>query len=104
MSRVVGANVARSARMADMFQQADQDARQTLRMSATAKWHETQSIKTLSRANHGSRERQSILEEQEGAAHELLVRRKQKMKELYESEYERFSKELKEQGLVLSEK
>eukprot|EP00960_Hanusia_phi_P073841 768100-Hanusia_phi.AAC.2 len=115
MSRIVGANVARSARMADMFQQADQDAKQMLSMRCgRTALHEnvSSSIRSV-RQQSGMRAKRSklcrtrIMEaeretEQAGAAQELIMRRKQKIKELYQAEYDRFSEELKEQGLKSS--
>ena len=46
--KVVGQNVIRAARQADAFAEADQNVKSAIKLSAAAKWSETQQIRSLS--------------------------------------------------------
>ena len=61
MPQTVGANVARAARVADAFAVADSNAKSTGKLSATAKWHEQQSIRTLSKSLQRQRDKESYV-------------------------------------------
>jgi hypothetical protein len=58
MPQTVGANVARAARIADAYAAAETNRIGTVKMTATAKWHQDQSVRTLS--NSLGRQRDKI--------------------------------------------
>ena len=161
MPQTVGANVARAARIADAYATAESNSRATVKLSATAKWHQDQSIRTLSKSLARQRDKQAcgprprppappsraalphhprgsartvrrvpprlpaqcfqrhaapagrgvpdprrcgcrIEEEQQMASKEMLARRSQRMKELYEAETAQLLRELEDMGLQIS--
>lgn len=55
----VGANVARAARQADAYANADRSALGAMKLSATAQWHEQQNIRTLSKSLQRQRDKES---------------------------------------------
>ena len=59
MPQTVGANIARAARVADAFAYADSNAKATSKLSSTAKWHESQNIRSLSRSLQRQRDKES---------------------------------------------
>jgi hypothetical protein len=59
MPQTVGANVARAARQADAFALADANSNAALKLSSTAKWHEQQNIRTLSKSLARQRDKEA---------------------------------------------
>jgi len=55
----VGANVARAAARADSYAAAESNTKATVKLSATAKWHEQQNIRTLSKSLTRQRDKES---------------------------------------------
>mmetsp|Transcript_50138 Transcript_50138/g.125030 ORF Transcript_50138/g.125030 Transcript_50138/m.125030 type:complete len:106 (-) Transcript_50138:117-434(-) len=102
MSKVVGANVLRTAKLEDAYAKAEQDVRDTMVVSATAQWHEDQNAKSMSKSLIRKRDQEAIAKERQAGANELLVRRSQRLAELYEAEREQWEKELSDQGLVIA--
>ena len=101
MPQTVGANVARSARIADAYAIADANVREAFMASATSTWHEQQTIASLSKELQRKRDKATIAEEHQQAKLELLERRRQRMTELYTAEFQQLSKELNDMGLVI---
>lgn len=50
MSKVVGANVLRTARLEDAYAKAETSVRETMVVNATAQWHEEQTAKSMSKS------------------------------------------------------
>uniref|UniRef100_A0A7S0NB76 Uncharacterized protein n=1 Tax=Cryptomonas curvata TaxID=233186 RepID=A0A7S0NB76_9CRYP len=101
--KVVGQNVVRAARLADSFAVADQDVHSAIKLAASAKWSETQQIRSLSNGHARHREKEAITFERESASTELLTRRMQRMKELYTSEHAQYALELASLGLTIAD-
>lgn len=58
-SKVVGANVLRTARLEDAYARAQGDVKDTLVATSTAQWHEEQAAKTLSKSLERRREQEA---------------------------------------------
>ena len=56
--KVVGQNVIRAARLADAFAEADHNVKDGIKLAASAKWSETQQIRSLSNGHSRHRDQE----------------------------------------------
>mmetsp|Transcript_18178 Transcript_18178/g.50168 ORF Transcript_18178/g.50168 Transcript_18178/m.50168 type:complete len:88 (-) Transcript_18178:340-603(-) len=69
-----------------------------------ASWHETHDQKTLARVPDRMKAREAIQTEIDCQRLELLKRRSQKLRELYDEEAQMYARELRSLGLVIFNK